>query len=82
METKKKKKKVNLNLHIWQVVLNINEDKDITGHSMPNLIYVSREKSNASPNHFKAGAQNVLVSCLLTNIRIFMHHSNVVFHFY
>ena len=29
---------------------------------MPNLIYVSREKSRTAPHHFKAGALNVLVS--------------------
>jgi len=29
---------------------------------MPNLIYVSREKSKVSPHHFKAGALNTLVS--------------------
>ena len=35
---------------------------DITGHTMPNLVYVSREKRPGSPHHFKAGALNVLVS--------------------
>ncbi|KAJ0263390.1 hypothetical protein HA466_0037560 [Hirschfeldia incana] len=37
--------------------------------SMPNLIYVSREKSRASPHHFKAGALNTLlrVSSVMTN---------------
>lgn len=36
------------------------------GAEMPLLVYVSREKSTASPNHFKAGALNVLVinSCM------------------
>lgn len=30
--------------------------------AMPNLVYVSREKSKASPHNFKAGALNALVS--------------------
>lgn len=29
---------------------------------MPNLVYVSREKSKTYPHHFKAGALNALVS--------------------
>ncbi|CAL5360254.1 unnamed protein product [Camellia sinensis] len=44
-----------------QVLLEIGRDKDITGESMPNLIYVSRHKSKTSPHHFKAGALNALV---------------------
>lgn len=38
------------------------KDKDITGHLMPNLIYVSREKNTTAPHYFKAGALNILVS--------------------
>ncbi|KAG2240363.1 hypothetical protein Bca52824_090853 [Brassica carinata] len=36
---------------------------------MPNLMYVSREKSRATPHHFKAGALNTLlrVSSVMTN---------------
>ncbi|KAF7137451.1 hypothetical protein RHSIM_Rhsim07G0081100 [Rhododendron simsii] len=51
------------------VLLEIGKDRDITGQSMPNLIYVSRQKSRTSPHHFKAGALNVLVrvSAVLTN---------------
>jgi hypothetical protein len=45
-----------------QVLLDASKDKDIAGYSMPNLIYVSREKNKASPHHFKAGALNALVS--------------------
>ncbi|KAF5190021.1 Cellulose synthase-like protein g3 [Thalictrum thalictroides] len=54
---------------VIQVLLESEKDKDITGHGMPNLVYVSREKSRASPHHFKAGALNVLlrVSATMTN---------------
>lgn len=45
-----------------QVLLDNSKDRDITGHPMSNLIYVSREKSRTSPHHFKAGALNALVS--------------------
>ncbi|KAI3828765.1 hypothetical protein L1987_02875 [Smallanthus sonchifolius] len=39
------------------------------GQSMPNLVYVSREKNKNSPHHFKAGALNSLlrVSSVMTN---------------
>ncbi|XP_021831796.1 cellulose synthase-like protein G2 isoform X2 [Prunus avium] len=46
---------------VIQVLLESNKDKDITGNLMPNLIYVSREKSKTSTHHFKAGALNVLI---------------------
>ncbi|XP_048319852.2 cellulose synthase-like protein G1 isoform X1 [Ziziphus jujuba] len=46
---------------VIQVILDSSRDKDITGHVMPNLIYVSREKSRTSSHHFKAGALNVLI---------------------
>ncbi|KAJ0239646.1 Cellulose synthase-like protein G3 [Hirschfeldia incana] len=41
---------------------------------MPNLIYVSREKSRATPHHFKAGALNTLlrVSSVMTNSPIIL----------
>lgn len=54
---------------VIQVLLESCKDKDVTGHPMPNLIYVSREKSRTSPNHFKAGALNTLVrvSAVMTN---------------
>ncbi|XP_010448628.1 PREDICTED: cellulose synthase-like protein G2 [Camelina sativa] len=41
---------------------------------MPNLIYVSREKSRVSPHHFKAGALNTLlrVSSVMTNSPIIL----------
>ncbi|KAL2543799.1 Cellulose synthase-like protein G3 [Forsythia ovata] len=57
---------------IIQVLLDTNKDKDITGYSMSNLVYVSREKSKATPHNFKAGALNALlrVSSIMTNAPI------------
>ncbi|CAH1415410.1 unnamed protein product [Lactuca virosa] len=54
---------------IIQIILDNTIDKDVAGGVMPNLVYVSREKSNNKPHNFKAGALNVLlrVSGLLTN---------------
>nr|XP_023881371.1 cellulose synthase-like protein G3 isoform X2 [Quercus suber] len=54
---------------IIQVLLDNSKDKDISGHLMPSLIYVSREKSRTSAHHFKAGALNALlrVSAVMTN---------------
>ncbi|KAI3469092.1 hypothetical protein Pfo_025755 [Paulownia fortunei] len=54
---------------VIQVLSQTSEDKDAAGCSMPNLIYVSRQKSQRSPHHFKAGALNVLlrVSAIMTN---------------
>nr|XP_048319849.1 cellulose synthase-like protein G3 isoform X4 [Ziziphus jujuba var. spinosa] len=54
---------------IIQVILDSSRDRDNAGHVMPNLVYVSREKSKTSPHHFKAGALNVLlrVSAAMTN---------------
>ncbi|XP_019054538.1 PREDICTED: cellulose synthase-like protein G3 [Nelumbo nucifera] len=46
---------------IIEVLLDSGKDKDITGNAMPNLVYVSREKSSSWPHHFKAGALNVLL---------------------
>ncbi|XP_028117505.1 cellulose synthase-like protein G3 isoform X2 [Camellia sinensis] len=59
---------------VIQVLLEIGRDKDITGESMPNLIYVSRHKSKTSPHHFKAGALNALVrvSGIMTNAPIIL----------
>lgn len=48
-----------------QVLLESGKHEDISGNSMPNLIYVSRQKSTTSPHHFKAGALNALVSFFL-----------------
>ncbi|KAL2516680.1 Cellulose synthase-like protein G3 [Abeliophyllum distichum] len=57
---------------VIQVLLDTNKDKDITGYSMPNLVYVSREKSKATPHNFKAGALNAMlrVSSIMTNAPI------------
>ncbi|PIA34554.1 hypothetical protein AQUCO_03700086v1 [Aquilegia coerulea] len=54
---------------VIQVLLESEKDKDTTGHGMPNLVYLSREKSRTSPHYFKAGALNALlrVSATMTN---------------
>ncbi|KAL5552418.1 hypothetical protein UlMin_002594 [Ulmus minor] len=59
---------------VIQVVLDRSEDKDITGHPMPNLVYVSRQKSTTSPHHYKAGALNVLlrVSATMSNAPVIL----------
>ncbi|TYI11605.1 hypothetical protein ES332_A09G218400v1 [Gossypium tomentosum] len=59
---------------VIQVILDKSKDTDISGQLMPNLIYVSREKSKTSPHHFKAGALNVLlrVSAVMTNAPIIL----------
>ncbi|CAN1138925.1 Cellulose synthase-like protein G3 [Linum perenne] len=59
---------------IQQVLVESRKDKDINGQTMPNLIYVSRQKSSSSPHHFKAGALNVLlrVSAAMTNAPIIL----------
>ncbi|XXG90039.1 hypothetical protein AAC387_Pa12g1901 [Persea americana] len=46
---------------VIQVLVESSKDVDVSGHKLPNLIYVSREKRTTSPHHFKAGALNVLV---------------------
>ncbi|KAL1532221.1 cellulose synthase-like protein G3 isoform X1 [Salvia divinorum] len=59
---------------IIQVLLNSNKDVDSCGEPMPNLVYLSREKSKGSPHHFKAGALNALlrVSATMTNSPIIL----------
>ncbi|KDP25268.1 hypothetical protein JCGZ_20424 [Jatropha curcas] len=59
---------------VIQVLLDNSKNRDITGLQMPNLIYVSRQKSKTSPHHFKAGALNVLVrvSAAMTNAPIIL----------
>ncbi|XP_024994305.1 cellulose synthase-like protein G3 [Cynara cardunculus var. scolymus] len=54
---------------VIQILLDNNVDKDSAGGAMPNLIYLSRQKSNNKPHNFKAGALNVLlrVSGVMTN---------------
>ncbi|XP_038904313.1 cellulose synthase-like protein G2 isoform X2 [Benincasa hispida] len=60
---------------IIQVLLDNSKNKDIRGESMPNLIYVSRQKSSTSHHHFKAGALNTLlrVSATMTNAPIILN---------
>lgn len=57
-----------------QVLLASKKDKDVSGRMMPNLIYVSREKSKTHHHRFKAGALNVLVrvSATMTNAPIIL----------
>lgn len=59
---------------VIQVLLESGKHEDISGNSMPNLIYVSRQKSTTSPHHFKAGALNALlrVSAIMTNAPIIL----------
>ncbi|CAH2078117.1 unnamed protein product [Thlaspi arvense] len=60
---------------IIQVLQNSEIDTDDTKqYTMPNLIYVSREKSKAVPHHYKGGALNTLlrVSAVLTNSPIIL----------
>lgn len=59
---------------IVQVLSESGVGKDLAGSSMPNLIYVSRQKNGAVPHHFKAGALNVLlrVSAIMTNAPILL----------
>ncbi|KMZ76177.1 Cellulose synthase-like CSLG, family GT2 [Zostera marina] len=54
---------------VIQVLLKTDHDLDVSGHPLPNVIYVSREKNRIFPHHFKAGALNALlrVSSLMTN---------------
>ncbi|KAG2680820.1 hypothetical protein I3760_11G115800 [Carya illinoinensis] len=60
---------------VIQVLLDSGKNKDMTNHLMPNLIYVSREKSKTSYHNFKAGALNVLlrVSATMTNAPIILN---------
>ncbi|CAA7024602.1 unnamed protein product [Microthlaspi erraticum] len=60
---------------IIQVLQNRETDMDNTNtFMMPNLIYVSREKSKVSPHQFKAGALNTLlrVSAVFTNAPVIL----------
>ncbi|KAL5989411.1 hypothetical protein ACLOJK_010302 [Asimina triloba] len=54
---------------VIEVLSESSKDMDASGHPLPNLVYVSREKSRCFPHHFKAGALNVLlrVSATMTN---------------
>ncbi|KAI3727754.1 hypothetical protein L6452_16374 [Arctium lappa] len=50
-----------IKLYKIQILLDKSIDKDVAGGSMPNLIYVSRQKIKDKPHNFKAGALNVLL---------------------
>ncbi|PWA50681.1 cellulose synthase, nucleotide-diphospho-sugar transferase [Artemisia annua] len=57
---------------VIEILLDNCVDKDVDGVVMPNLIYISREKSNDKPHNFKAGALNVMIraSGLMTDGQI------------
>ncbi|XP_030454109.1 cellulose synthase-like protein G3 [Syzygium oleosum] len=59
---------------VIEVLLDKSRDRDLAGNVMPNLIYLSREKSKNVPHHFKAGALNALlrVSAVMTNAPIIL----------
>ncbi|CAH9056808.1 unnamed protein product [Cuscuta epithymum] len=57
---------------IIQVLLESASNKDTRGHSMPNLVYVSREKSKSFPHHFKGGALNTLASDAWVLVYVFL----------
>ncbi|KAF2298020.1 hypothetical protein GH714_007016 [Hevea brasiliensis] len=59
---------------VIQILLANNKNMDVSRNFMPNLIYVSREKSKTSHHRFKAGALNVLlrVSAVMTNAPIIL----------
>ncbi|RZC43975.1 hypothetical protein C5167_036918 [Papaver somniferum] len=46
---------------VIQVLMESSKDVDISGISLPNLIYLSREKSKHIHHNFKAGALNALI---------------------
>ncbi|PWA91287.1 cellulose synthase-like protein G3 [Artemisia annua] len=59
---------------VIQVFLDGTTDEDALGHVMPKLIYLSREKHEATTHKYKAGALNVLlrVSEIMTNAPIIL----------
>ncbi|XP_039115832.1 cellulose synthase-like protein G3 [Dioscorea cayenensis subsp. rotundata] len=59
---------------VIQVLLQSSRDMDIMGNPLPNLVYVSREKSSTSFHHFKAGALNALlrVSGVMSNAPVIL----------
>lgn len=63
---------INNYLNSKQVILANNKSKDAGGNFMPNLIYISREKSSNTHHRFKAGASNVLVCYHLSQIDLFL----------
>ncbi|RVW19648.1 Cellulose synthase-like protein G3 [Vitis vinifera] len=59
---------------VVQVLLECGKDEDVMGHTMPNLVYVSRGKGINLPQNFKAGALNALlrVSATMTNAPVIL----------
>ncbi|XP_048141203.1 cellulose synthase-like protein G2 [Rhodamnia argentea] len=59
---------------VIEILRDNSRDRDIAGNVMPNLIYLSREKSKDVPHQFKAGALNALlrVSAVMTNAPILL----------
>ncbi|KAI3690208.1 hypothetical protein L2E82_48184 [Cichorium intybus] len=59
---------------VVEILLESNEDIDITGHPLPNLIYVSREKNENVHHNFKGGALNttIRVSAAISDAPIFL----------
>ncbi|XP_031504694.1 cellulose synthase-like protein G3 [Nymphaea colorata] len=60
---------------VIEVLVAADKDTDGMGNAMPNIIYMSREKSTACHHHFKAGALNSLlrVSSLMSNAPIILN---------
>ncbi|XP_077212545.1 cellulose synthase-like protein G3 [Tasmannia lanceolata] len=59
---------------VIQVLLESGKDRDVAGYELPNLVYLSREKSRSSPHHFKGGALNALlrVSAEMSNAPVIL----------
>ncbi|XP_058095875.1 cellulose synthase-like protein G3 [Magnolia sinica] len=66
---------------VIQVLLESGKDMDVTGHKLPNLVYVSREKRRSSHHNFKAGALNVLlrVSAAMSNAPVVLNLDSDMF---
>ncbi|CAN6445231.1 unnamed protein product [Victoria cruziana] len=60
---------------VIEVLQAADKDTDVMGNAMPNIIYMSREKSTTFHHHFKAGALNALlrVSSLMSNAPIILN---------
>ncbi|XP_039117276.1 cellulose synthase-like protein G3 [Dioscorea cayenensis subsp. rotundata] len=59
---------------IIEILLESDKDKDVSSVPLPNLIYLSREKSSKIAHNFKAGALNSLlrVSGMITNAPVIL----------
>lgn len=68
---------------VIKVLLNSKRDVDDMGEAMPNLVYVSREKSKTTPHNFKAGALNALVSdCYSISVPFHLTYSIILYLIY